>query len=179
MCVFVCNQLRAAREAADREAQCAQSEVRRPHLRRTAARSSAGTHAHMHIHTYIYTHAYTHIYIHTCIHTHIYTRMHTHIFICTRSFNTPLSLSHTHVHIHTYTHTYPYPHSLTYTHTHTHTHTQCERTIPELSRFPVLRQKLYKCVGELLRRRMRPTKQMIQHIVQIELGMCVCVCLYV
>jgi hypothetical protein len=115
----------------------------------------------MHTHTYIYTHAYTHIYMHTLIQ------------------HPTLSLTHTctYPHLHTYIPISTFTHI--HTHTHTHTHTQCERTIPELSRFPVLRQKLYKCVGELLRRRMRPTKQMIQHIVQIELGMCVCVCLYV
>jgi len=47
---------------------------------------------------------------------------------------------------------------------------QCETLVPELQRFPVLREHVLECVRNLLERRVKPTKTMITNLMHIELA---------
>jgi len=47
---------------------------------------------------------------------------------------------------------------------------QCEHLVPQLRRFPKLRDQLVECVHELLQSQVTPTKQMIKDIIAIELS---------
>mmetsp|Transcript_7122 Transcript_7122/g.13147 ORF Transcript_7122/g.13147 Transcript_7122/m.13147 type:complete len:690 (-) Transcript_7122:181-2250(-) len=47
---------------------------------------------------------------------------------------------------------------------------QCEHLVPQLRRFPKLRDQLLDCVHELLQAQVKPTKQMISDLIAIELS---------
>eukprot|EP00471_Norrisiella_sphaerica_P001907 CAMPEP_0184478742 /NCGR_PEP_ID=MMETSP0113_2-20130426/684_1 /TAXON_ID=91329 /ORGANISM="Norrisiella sphaerica, Strain BC52" /LENGTH=685 /DNA_ID=CAMNT_0026856635 /DNA_START=179 /DNA_END=2236 /DNA_ORIENTATION=+ len=47
---------------------------------------------------------------------------------------------------------------------------QCEQLVPQLKRFPALRDQLLECVHELLSAQVKPTKEMIKDLISIELS---------
>mmetsp|Transcript_11453 Transcript_11453/g.18765 ORF Transcript_11453/g.18765 Transcript_11453/m.18765 type:complete len:699 (-) Transcript_11453:70-2166(-) len=47
---------------------------------------------------------------------------------------------------------------------------QCEQLVPQLKRFPTLRDQLLECVHELLSSQVKPTKEMISDLISIELS---------
>lgn len=46
---------------------------------------------------------------------------------------------------------------------------RCNRAIPEIIRFPNLKEKICEVVSNLLKHRLEPTKEMIKNLINIEL----------